>query len=110
MHKYSAKLTRVIDGDTIDAMVDLGFNVWVKQRIRLQGINTPEIRTRNIEEKKAGRAAMERLNILMGECDGEFILKSHGIGKYGRCIGTLYINDENINELLLSEGYAEKYK
>ena len=110
MYEYRAKLIRVIDGDTVDAKIDLGFDVWVKKRIRLHGIDTPETRTKDLEEKKAGFAAMERVKSLMEECGGEFILKSHGIGKYGRCIGTLYINDNNINELLLSEGHAEKYK
>tara|TARA_R110002020_G_scaffold282714_1_gene498380 strand:+ start:2894 stop:3226 length:333 start_codon:yes stop_codon:yes gene_type:complete len=110
MYEYRAKLVRVIDGDTVDAKIDLGFDVWVKKRIRLHGIDTPETRTKDLEEKKAGFAAMERVKALMDECGGEFILKSHGVGKYGRCIGTLYINDNNINELLLSEGHAEKYK
>tara|TARA_R110002020_G_scaffold127615_1_gene286185 strand:+ start:368 stop:700 length:333 start_codon:yes stop_codon:yes gene_type:complete len=110
MYEYCAKLIRVIDGDTVEAKIDLGFDVWVKKYIRLHNIDTPETRTRDLEEKKAGLAAMERVKALMDECGGEFILKSHGIGKYGRCIGTLYINDKNINELLLSEGHAEKYK
>jgi len=110
MYKYSAKLIRVIDGDTIDAMIDLGFDTWVKKRIRLYGINTPEIRTRDIKEKKAGIVATDRLKELMSDCGGDFILESHGIGKYGRCLGTLFINDININTLLLNEGLAEEYK
>tara|TARA_R100000008_G_C3575355_1_gene164864 strand:+ start:402 stop:734 length:333 start_codon:yes stop_codon:yes gene_type:complete len=110
MYDYNAKLIRVVDGDTIDAMIDLGFNIWIKKRIRLHGINTPEIRTRDLKEKQEGFAAMERLSILLEESDGLFILKSHGIGKYGRCIATLYIEHRNINELLLFEGYAEKYE
>ena len=83
MYQYIAKLIRVIDGDTVDALVDLGFDVWVKKRIRLYGINTPETRTRDLEEKKAGIAAKERLETLISECDGIFILESHGVGKYG---------------------------
>ena len=65
MYQYIAKLIRVIDGDTVDALVDLGFDVWVKKRIRLYGINTPETRTRDLEEKKAGIAAKERLETLI---------------------------------------------
>ena len=61
MYKYNAKLIRVIDGDTVDALIDLGFNVWVKKRIRLYGINAPETRTKDLEEKKAGNAAESRL-------------------------------------------------
>ena len=65
MYKYNAKLIRVIDGDTVDALIDLGFNVWVKKRIRLYGIDTPEVRTRDLIEKSAGIAAMDRLSELM---------------------------------------------
>ena len=109
MYQYIAKLIRVIDGDTVDALVDLGFDVWVKKRIRLYGINTPETRTRDLEEKKAGIAAKERLETLISECDGIFILESHGVGKYGRCIGTLLIDDTDINQLLIDEGFAKEY-
>ena len=110
MYRYNAKLIRVIDGDTVDAMIDLGFETWVKKRIRLYGINTPETRTKDLQEKKAGIAAMERLQELMSDCRGSFILESHGVGKYGRCLGTLFINNIDINMLLLSEGLAEEYK
>jgi micrococcal nuclease len=110
MYKYNAKLIRVIDGDTIDALIDLGFDVWIKKRIRLYGINTPETRTRDLEEKKAGLAAEERLIALLWESDNEFVLESHGVGKYGRCLGVLFIGETNINTLLLSEGLAEEYK
>ncbi|MEK9769351.1 MAG: thermonuclease family protein [Betaproteobacteria bacterium] len=110
MYKYNAKLIRVIDGDTIDALIDLGFDVWIKKRIRLYGINTPETRTRDLEEKKAGLAAEERLIALLWESGNEFVLESHGVGKYGRCLGVLFIGETNINTLLLSEGLAEEYK
>jgi micrococcal nuclease len=61
MYEYDAKVLRVIDGDTVDALIDIGFSVWVKKRIRLYGINTPESRTRDLEEKKLGLAAKEQL-------------------------------------------------
>jgi|TARA_R110000803_G_C11865025_1_gene307671 micrococcal nuclease len=109
MYLYSAKLIRVIDGDTVDASIDLGFDVWVKKRIRLYGIDTPETRTRDLEEKKAGIAAKERLEALMNDCGGVFTLQSHGVGKYGRCLGTLLIDEVNINELLVIEGLAKEY-
>ena len=110
MYRYKANLIRVIDGDTIDALVDLGFDVWIKKRVRLYGIDTPETRTKDVEEKKAGKAAMARLVEILGESNNEFILQSHGVGKYGRCLGTLFIDDTNINMLLLNEGHAEEYK
>lgn len=109
MYSYKAKLIHVIDGDTIDAMIDLGFDIWIKKRIRLYGINAPEIRTKNLEEKKAGIAAKDRLCEIMEQCDYKFILISHGTGKYGRCLGTLLIEDVNINKLLLGEGFAKEY-
>ena len=61
LHHYNAELIRIIDGDTIDVMLDLGFYVWVKKRIRLYGIDTPETRTRDVEEKERGKAASVRL-------------------------------------------------
>ena len=109
MYKYKAKLIRVIDGDTVDALIDLGFDTWVKKRVRLHGINTPETRTRDLEEKKAGIAAKDRLSQLMENCDYKFVLISHGVGKYGRCLGTLFIDDVNVNMLLLKEGLASEY-
>lgn len=109
MYKYEAKLLRVIDGDTVDALVDLGFDVWVKKRIRLYGIDAPESRTKDLEEKALGLQTKGRLVEIMDDCGGLFILESHGVGKYGRCLGTLLINEVNVNELLISEGLAEEY-
>ena len=71
------------------------------------GMNAPESRTRDLEEKKLGLAAKARLTELLG--DGEFILRSHGVGKYGRCLGTLLINDVDINKQLINEGHAKEY-
>ena len=65
MYKYNAKVTRVVDGDTVDALVDLGFDTWKKVRIRMAGINAPESRTRDLEEKKRGLAARARLKVLL---------------------------------------------
>jgi len=110
LFEYNAICTRVIDGDTIDARVDLGFNVWIECRVRLEGIDAPEPRTKNLKEKKAGLETKAFLQEIMDECEHKFILKSHGVGKYGRCIGTIYIRGENINHRLLAEGYAERYE
>ena len=113
MYEYKAKLVRVIDGDTVDAMIDLGFDVWIKKRVRLYGINTPEVRTRDLEEKKAGIAAKDRLQEILDAVGGEFILLSKGVGKYGRCLGELLIGEFgeiHVNNKLLHEGHAEEYK
>ena len=108
MFEYKCKLIKVIDGDTIDVDIDLGFGVWLrKQRVRLYGIDTPESRTRDLEEKKRGLAAKARLIELLG--DGKFILESHGVGKYGRCLGSLHMGSKNINKTLIKEGHATEY-
>jgi micrococcal nuclease len=107
MYKYKAKVDRVVDGDTVDALVDLGFDTWKKVRIRMMGINAPESRTRDLEEKKKGLEAKDRLiELLKSE---EIILQSHGVGKYGRCLGELFVKDVNINQKLIEEGHAVEY-
>ena len=114
---YRGKLERVVDGDTIDALIDVGFDIWIKKRIRYSGIDTWESRTRNLEEKKLGLAAKARNKELLEEISsksGYFRLKSHGVGKYGRVLGEIFIEDSegkqyNINETLISEGHAYVY-
>ena len=114
---YRGKLDRVIDGDTIDAMIDVGFDIWVKKRIRYKGIDTGESRTRNLEEKKLGLAAKERNKELLETVSskpGYFRLKSYGVGKYGRVLGEIFIMDVDgksisINEQLIEEGHAYVY-
>ena len=117
MYTYKIKLDRVIDGDTIDAYIDLGFKVSVKKRIRFKGINTPESRTRDLEEKARGLAAKDRLKNLL-EGANTIQLNSYGVGKYGRCLGELHVDVidgqekltmENVNELLIKEGHAVEY-
>ena len=113
---YRAKLDRVIDGDTVDALIDVGFDIWVKKRIRYMGIDTWESRTRDLEEKKKGLLAKERNKELLEKVSskpGFFRLKSHGV-KYGRVLGELFIEDiegkqYNINETLKTEGHAYEY-
>ena len=107
MFKYNAKVERVVDGDTVDALVDLGFSTWKKVRIRMMGINAPESRTRDLKEKAKGLAAKARLEELLDK--GDFILESHGVGKFGRCLGSLHVDDVNINKVLVSEGHANEY-
>ena len=107
MYTYKAKLDRVVDGDTVDANIDLGFDITIHKRIRLAGIDTPESRTRDLEEKARGLAAKDNLVELLGY--GEFVLESKEVGKYGRVLGTLLVEDVNINDTLVKEGYAVEY-
>ena len=105
---YNAELERIVDGDTFDCCLDLGFSVKLhKQRVRLSGIDTPESRTRDLAEKKLGLAAKERLKEL---CVGKFKVKSLGKGKYGRIIGIPYTKDgKDICQILIKEGHAVEY-
>ena len=114
---YRGKLERVVDGDTIDALIDVGFDIWIKKRIRYSGIDTWESRTRDLEEKKKGLAAKARTKELLEKVSsksGYFRLKSHGLGKYGRVLGEIFIMDKegkqmSVNETLISEGHAYIY-
>ena len=105
---YNATLERVVDGDTVDVTLDLGFDVKLhKQRVRLAGIDTPESRTRNLAEKALGLAAKDRLIEL---CVGKFKVKSLGKGKYGRILGIPYTEDgEDVCQKLNNEGHAVEY-
>ena len=115
---YRGKLERVVDGDTIDALIDVGFDIWIKKRIRYSGIDTWESRTRDLKEKAKGLEAKARNKELLMEVSsksGYFRLKSFGVGKYGRVLGEIYIEDKegkqyNINETLISEGQAYVYE
>ena len=109
MYIYNATCIRVVDGDTIDATIDLGFDTWKKIRIRLVGLNAPESRTRDLEEKRLGIAAKEFLKDILIKHDNTFILHSQGLGKYGRCLGELFLGEVNLNELLITEGHAVAY-
>ena len=111
-HIYSAKVVRVVDGDTADAMIDLGFNVWVKERIRFYGVDTWESRTRDLEEKKKGLEAKAYVkDLLENSDDGKFSIISHGKGKYGRVLGELFVkgHEKSVNELLKENGHAYEY-
>lgn len=111
MYTYNAKLERVVDGDTVDALVDLGFDTWKKVRIRLHGLDAWESRTRNLEEKKKGLAAKQYLIDQLESNNNNFILVSHGVGKYGRCLGEIFLKQDgwSINEMLITEGHAKVY-
>ena len=107
-YEYFFKPTRVVDGDTVDGFIDLGFSVHRKIRVRLGGIDAPETRTRDKEEKVFGFAAKEKLEQLLDSCD-RVMIKSLGVGKFGRCLGVLFQADDedekkwvNLNEELVT--------
>ena len=111
------EITKVLDGDTIDVLIDLGFDLSKKERVRIAGVDTPEKRTRDLEEKELGIDATNWLkDKLEGAIDGDddLIIRTElvgGVGKYGRLLGWLYIGDSTVslNEDMIVEGYAHAY-
>jgi micrococcal nuclease len=114
-YTYTIKeIVKYIDGDTVDVIVDLGFHVSVKKRVRLHGINTPEVRTRDKAIKKNGLEAKARLIELCQpnsdpEKFGTLVLKCHGLGKYGRVLGEIFNGNCSVNRMLVMEGHAVEY-
>ena len=109
MFNYNCTLIRVIDGDTIDVNIDLGFNIWHKGRIRMAGIDSPESRTRNKEEKVLGLAAKSRLKELLKKKKLSINCTKEK-GKFGRILADVLANDININKQLMDEGHARPYQ
>ncbi len=132
VREYQCELIKVLDGDTIDCYIDLGFNLKTKKRIRYMGIDTWESRTRDLDEKKKGLAAKARNKELLE--GGVFKLVSHGTGKFGRVLGEIFVSPEvvgdhinecisnpeseidlsidgwvSINDILIEEGHAYDY-
>jgi len=111
MYQYKIKkITKIVDGDTIDLDIDLGFSLTISHRVRLKGVNSPESRTTDLEEKKKGLAAKEWLTEQLSK-EGEWIIETYKEDKYGRILGTLYMIGEpvTINERMLNEGIAVPY-
>ena len=121
MYEYNAISHRVVDGDTIKCTIDLGFSTWKKITVRVEGINTPESRTRDKEEKKLGLAAKARLVEILGCNNNKCILKVSGLGKFGRALASVYVDtlsptssktsitEINVNAQLIEEGHAVAY-
>ncbi len=111
------EIVKVLDGDTIDVLIDLGFDLYKKERVRIAGVDTPEKRTRNLEEKELGIDATNWLKEKLDSTiagDDELTIRTElvgGVGKYGRLLGWLYIGDGNVslNEQMIDEGYAWAY-
>lgn len=115
MYEYRCKVVRIVDGDTVDVDIDLGFGVWLKkERIRMFGIDTPESRTRDLDEKKYGLMAKEFITKLLDD-EGGIVLKTRkdAEGKYGRILGELWrttdFADTSINELMIKNHHAVSY-
>jgi len=111
------EINKVLDGDTIDVTIDLGFELYKKERVRIAGVDTPEKRTRNLEEKALGIDATDWLKgKLEGAINGDddLVIRTElegGVGKYGRLLGWLYIGDGDLslNEEMITQGYAWPY-
>ena len=104
------KVIKVVDGDTIDVILDMGFDIMYKQRVRLFGIDTPESRTRDKVEKKYGLLAKKFLSDTLKK--GKIVIKTHKgeeTGKFGRILGEIYVNGVNVNILMCTKGHAVKY-
>ena len=112
MYEYNATIRRWVDGDTVDVTLDLGFDILYNNRIRLYGINTPESRTRDLEEKERGLAAKDRVKELC-PVGSSVTLKTtkDGRGKFGRILGEIFVPGavQSINQLLVEEGHAVEY-
>ena len=111
VREYQCELIRVLDGDTIDCYIDLGFNLKVKKRVRYMGIDTWESRTRDKNEKVKGLAAKARNKELLES--GTFKIVSHGTGKFGRVLGEVFVETDSglqsVNQILIDEGHAYEY-
>jgi len=115
MYEYRVKVVKIVDGDTVDVDIDLGFGVWLKkERIRMFGIDTPESRTRDLDEKKYGLMAKDYITKLLDD-EGGIVLKTRkdAEGKYGRILGELWrttdFADTSINDLMIKNHHAVSY-
>ena len=113
MYEYKCELLRVVDGDTVDVLIDVGFSTFRKERVRLYGINTPECRTRDLKEKEKGLAAKARLKEILKEFGKKFIIKTEidKKGKFGRILGQIFDLEMQscANDMLVMEGHAVEY-
>ena len=111
MYQYKIKkINKVIDGDTVDIDIDLGFNIIISQRVRLSGIDAPETRTKNLEEKVNGLESKRWLEEKL-TTDKPMFIRTEKDDKYGRILGWIYIGEDNIpiNTHMIKEGYAKPY-
>ena len=119
MYEYRCKIVKVIDGDTVDVDIDLGFGVWLhKERVRMMGIDTPESRTRDLEEKKFGLLSKEYVkSYLQVGHKAKMVCKSYDAkGKFGRILGDFALYDSvtdserHLTDMMINDGYGVKYE
>ena len=110
MYEYNCEVKRIVDGDTVDVVIDLGFDIHYSSRVRLYGIDTPESRTRNKDEKVRGLMSKKYLTDALSK--GQVVIKTHKDkkGKFGRVLGEMYVADKNINLMMVDDHLAVKYK
>ena len=109
MYEYSCKVKRVVDGDTVDVVIDLGFDIHFATRVRLYGMDTPESRTRNKDEKVRGYMSKDFLEEWMEKDDVIIRTRRDKKGKFGRVLGEMIVRGENINKLMIKECLAVEY-
>ena len=109
MYEYSCKVKRVVDGDTVDVVIDLGFDIHFATRVRLYGMDTPESRTRNKDEKVRGYMSKDFLEEWMEKDDVVIRTRRDKKGKFGRVLGEMIVRGENINKLMIKECLAVEY-
>ena len=110
MYEYNCKVKRVVDGDTVDVVIDLGFDVAYSSRVRLYGIDTPESRTRDKDEKARGLISKDFLKSWLDKGDVVIRTRKDKKGKFGRVLGEMVVDNININELMIEEHHAVKYE
>ena len=110
MYEYNCKVKRVVDGDTVDVVIDLGFDIHYVSRVRLYGIDTPESRTRNKDEKVRG--LMSKQCLIDELAKGQVVIRTRRDkkGKFGRVLGEMYVGDKNINLMMVDDSLAVKYE
>ena len=110
MYEYKCEVKRIVDGDTVDVIIDLGFSILYSTRVRLYGIDTPESRTRDKDEKGRGLLSKDYLKEWLDQ--GGVIIRTYRDkkGKFGRVLGEMVVGGRNINLLMVNENYAVKYK
>jgi micrococcal nuclease len=109
MYEYNCKVKRVVDGDTVDVIIDLGFDIAYASRVRLYGIDTPESRTRDKDEKARGLISKDFLKSWLDKGSVVIRTRKDKKGKFGRILGEMIVDDININELMIEEHHAVKY-
>jgi micrococcal nuclease len=109
VYEYNCKVKRVVDGDTVDVLIDLGFDIAYASRVRLYGIDTPESRTRDKDEKARGFISKDFLKSWLDKGSVVIRTRKDKKGKFGRILGEMVVDDININELMIEEHHAVKY-